>query len=104
MVEKCERALDEKTNVGAIFMDFSKSFDTLNHRLHLAKLKAYGLQPTSLKQMENYLIGRLQRTKVSNSYSSWSEIIARVPQGSILGPLLFNVFLNGFFYIQKKHF
>ena len=74
--------------VGAIFMDLSKAFDTLNHRFLLAKLKEYGLQPTALKQMENYLTGRFQRTKVSNSYSSWSEVIAVVPQGSLLGSLL----------------
>ena len=66
--------------VVAIFMGLSKAFDALNHRLLLAKLKASGLQPTALKQMENHLTGRFQRTKVSNSYSSWSEIIAGVPQ------------------------
>ena len=89
---------------GTIFMDLSEAFDTLNHGLLLAKLKAYGLQPTALKQMENYLTGRFQRTKVSNSYSSWSEIIAGVPQGSILGPLLFNIFLNGFFSYPEETF
>ena len=66
--------------VGAIFVDLLKAFDTLNHILFLAKLKAYGLQPTALKQMENYIKGRFQRTKVSNSYSSWSEIVAGVPK------------------------
>ena len=75
-----EKSLDENMKVGAIFMDLSKAFDTLNHRRLLAKLKAYGLQPTALKQMENYITGRFQRTKVSNSYSSWSKIIAGVPK------------------------
>ena len=93
MIEKWKRALDENMNVGAIFRYLSKAFDTLNHRLLLAKLEAYGLQPTALKQMENYLAGRFQRTKVSNSYSSSSEIIAGVPQG-------FSVIC---FYTQNKH-
>ena len=93
MLEKWKRALDENRKVGAIFMDLSKAFDTLNHRLLSAKLKAYDLQPTALKQMENYLAGRFQRTKVSNSYSSSSEIIAGVPQG-------FSVIC---FYTQNKH-
>ena len=73
-------------------------------RILLAKLEVYGLQPTALKQMENYLTGRFQRTKVSNSYSSWSEIIAGVLQGSILGPLLFNIFLNISFLYPEKTF
>ena len=63
MIETWKRALDENMKVGPIFMDLSKAFDTLNHRLLLAKIKAYGLQPNALKQMEHYLTGRSQRTK-----------------------------------------
>ena len=104
MIEKWKRALDENMEVGAVFMDLSKALDTLNHRRLLAKLKAYGLQPTALKQMENYLTGRFQRTKVNNSYSSWSEIIAGVPQGSLLGPLLFKNFLNDLLLYPQETF
>ena len=57
MITKWKRPLDENMKVGAIFMDLSKAFNTLNHRILLAKRKAYGLQPTALKQMENYLTG-----------------------------------------------
>ena len=88
VTEKWKRALDENMKVGEIFMDLSKSFDTLNHRLFLAKLKS----------RENYITGRFQRAKVSNIYSSWSEIIVCAPQGSISGTLLFNIFLNICFY------
>ena len=68
MIEKWKRALDENMKVGAIFMDLSKAFGTLNRRLLLAKLKEYGLQPTALKQS----------AKVNNSCSSLSETIAGV--------------------------
>ena len=93
MIEKWERALDKNMKVGAFFMGHSKAFDTLYHRLLLAKHKAYGFQPTTLKQKENYLTDHFQLTKVSNSYSSWSEVIAGVPQGFILGPFLNDLFL-----------
>ena len=78
--------------------------DNLNHRLLLAELKAYGFQPTALKQMKNFLTGRFQRAKVSNSYSSWSEIIEGALEGSILGPLLFDTFLNELSSYAKETF
>ena len=104
VIEKSKRALDENMKVGAIFMDISKASDILNHRLLMAKLKAYGLQSTALKQMENYLTGRFQRTKGSNSCSLRSEIIAGIPRGSILGPLLFNIFINYLFLYPEETF
>ena len=85
-------------------MDLSKTFDTLNHRLLLAKLKAYGFPPIDLKQMENYLTSRFPRTKVSNSYSLWSKIIACVPQRSILGPLSLKIFLNDLLLYSQETF
>ena len=65
-------------------MDHWKAFVILNHRLLLAKLKAYGRKPVPLKLMQNYLTGRYQSTKINNDYSSWSGIIAGVSQGLLL--------------------
>ena len=71
VIEKSKRVLDENMKVGAIVMDISKAFDILNHRLLLAKLKAYGLQSTALKQMENSLTDCFQRTKGSNIFINY---------------------------------
>ena len=82
-------------------MDLSKAFDTINHNLLLAKLEAYDFSMTSLKLMQNYLCNRFQRTSVNASFGDWKKIETAVPQGSILGPLLFNIFLNDVFYFNN---
>ena len=75
-------------------MDLSKAFDTLNHDLLIAKLHDYGFNRNALILIKSYLTNRWQRTKINNSYSSWIELLRGVPQRSILGPLLFNIYLN----------
>ena len=83
-------------------MDFSKAYDCLLHDLLIAKLQAYGLHVGSLNFLLDYLSLRDHRTKVGSLYSKWSEICRGIPQASILGPLLFNIFINDIFFFVEK--
>ena len=80
-------------------MDLSKAYDCIPHDLLIAKLHAYGISMQALKLLYSYLINRKQKAKINNFFSDWFEIIAGVPQESVLGPLCSTFSFMTYYYV-----
>ena len=98
------KTLNKGGFVCTMFMDLSKAFGTMDHDLLIAKLGAYGLQENALVFMKSYFTNRQQRFRVNSNFGMWEKIISGVLQGSILGPLLFNIFLNDLFLFVENSY
>ena len=96
MVEEWKQNLDNNVIVRAVLTDLSKAFDFIPHDLFIAKLSAYGLNRDLLCYFYSYLKGRKQCDQINNEQSEFDRIISGVPQGSIFGPILYNILFKDF--------
>ena len=101
MREKWNKSVYNGGAFGALMADLFKDFDCLHHGLLIEKLDAYCFDTNLVKLIQRYLSNRKQRVKVGNAYSSWKEIFYGILQGSIYGPLIFNVFLCDLVYFLE---
>ena len=102
MIEIWRRCVDDNKMVGTILMDLSEAFDCLPHDLLIAKLDAYGFDKEALRLILSYLSGQEQCVKNGGCLSMLKLILDGVPQGSVLGPILFNVFINDILLLTQN--
>ena len=99
--EMWRMAKEAKEIPALLLVDLSKAFDCLSHPLTVAKLNAYGMDRNSVTLIADYLTNRHQRVKIDQCVSDWNILLKGVPQGSLLGPTIFNLFINDIFYDLK---
>ncbi len=101
--ETWKKALDNKQYVGVIMSDLSKAFDCLPHNLLLEKLKCYRFSANSVSLISSYLSNWLQRVKQGHTVSSWAPLSKGIPQGSVIGPQCFNLYINDLLLDLVRH-
>jgi hypothetical protein len=94
LTENLKKAIDKKLYTCGVFLDFSKAFDTVNHKILWKKLEAYGIRGVPLNWFSSYLTNRQQYVILNNQESPKQTMVCGIPQGSSLGPLLFLVYIN----------
>ncbi len=102
LLEDWKKKLDNNYIVGAVLMALSKAFDCISQDLLIAKLNAYGFDENALILIYSYLTRREQSVRINNTYSSFQTILSGVPRGSVLGPILFNVYINDLFLFIRQ--
>ena len=101
-INEITKCLDNKQHVIGLFMDLSKAFDTVNHNILLQKLDHYEIRGSVLEWFRHYLIGRQQFVVLNNTKSELNNISCGVPQGSILGPLMFLLYVNDLYSVSNS--